>query len=74
MYMFISIIVGAFNDSCCVDIRLFPMGDMPEILVSLIAKGKAVLWSSQIKKGCKVKVYTITALNCFNMLQCYVFP
>lgn len=34
--------------------RLFPMGDMPEMLVSLISKGKAVLWSSQSKKGCKV--------------------
>ncbi|XP_028517380.1 apical junction molecule isoform X2 [Exaiptasia diaphana] len=33
--------------------ELFPMGDMPDILVTLIAKGKAVLWSSQSKKGCK---------------------
>ena len=34
--------------------RLFPMGDMPEILHSLIAKGRAILWSSQEKDGFKV--------------------
>ena len=34
--------------------RLFPMGDMPEILHSLIAKGKAILWSSQEREGFKV--------------------
>ncbi|XP_074631725.1 uncharacterized protein LOC141890216 isoform X5 [Acropora palmata] len=33
--------------------RLFPMGDMPEILHSLIAKGRAILWSSQEKDGFK---------------------
>lgn len=31
--------------------KLFPMGDMPEILHSLIAKGRAILWSSQEKEG-----------------------
>jgi hypothetical protein len=30
------------------------MGDMPEILYNLLAKGKAVLWSSQDKHSCKV--------------------
>lgn len=30
------------------------MGDMPEILYNLLAKGKAVLWSSQDKQACKV--------------------
>jgi len=30
---------------------LFPMGDMPEILHTLIAKGRAILWSSQEKEG-----------------------
>lgn len=30
------------------------MGDMPEILHSLIAKGRAILWSSQEKDGFKV--------------------
>lgn len=34
--------------------KLFPMGDMPEILHSLIAKGRAILWSSQEKDGFKV--------------------
>ncbi|XP_074631726.1 uncharacterized protein LOC141890216 isoform X6 [Acropora palmata] len=33
--------------------KLFPMGDMPEILHSLIAKGRAILWSSQEKDGFK---------------------
>ncbi|XP_001632289.3 uncharacterized protein LOC5511910 [Nematostella vectensis] len=33
--------------------ELFALGDMPEILHTLIAKGKAVLWSSQDKHGCK---------------------
>jgi len=31
--------------------KLFPMGDMPEILHTLIAKGRAILWSSQEKEG-----------------------
>ena len=35
--------------------RLFPMGDMPEILHSLIAKGRAILWSSQEKEGYQVR-------------------
>lgn len=33
--------------------KLFPMGDMPEILHTLIAKGRAILWSSQEKEGYK---------------------
>ena len=32
------------------------MGDMPEILYNLLAKGKAVLWSSQDKQSCKVSL------------------
>ena len=33
------------------------MGDMPEILHSLIAKGRAILWSSQEKEGYRVKYH-----------------
>ena len=32
------------------------MGDMPEICSYLIAKGQAVLWSSQDDSNCKVEV------------------
>ena len=32
------------------------MGDMPEILHSLIAKGRAILWSSQEREGYKVRL------------------
>ena len=42
--------------------RLFPMGDMPEILHTLIAKGRAILWSSQEKEGYKVTVLIV--FNC----------
>jgi len=33
--------------------KLFPMGDMPEILHTLMARGRAILWSSQEKEGYK---------------------
>ena len=38
-------------------LRLFPMGDMPEILHTLIAKGRAILWSSQEKEGYRVRYH-----------------
>mgnify|MGYP002803968720 FL=1 len=41
------------------------MGDMPEILYNLLAKGKGVLWSSQDKQSCKV--------CCISLLILYPF-
>lgn len=39
------------------------MGDMPEILHSLIAKGRAILWSSQEKEGYQVSTMNKTDLE-----------
>ena len=46
------------------------MGDMPEILYNLLAKGKAVLWSSQDKQSCKVSWIWLFITFCLQENNC----